>query len=127
MKYLLKVKKTGDFPNVAYSVVKGLCRQESTLTVGEINAYLDELASQEDNKDRVKVMIKIIQKISGEDIKWICKIILKDIRIGLSHERLLTCYHPEALDLFNVTSNLREVCNEFIDTKHTLSNVLRVN
>lgn len=106
---------------------KRLCKPESVLTVGEVNDYLDELAKIEDNKERVKVMIKLIQKCSGEDLKWICKIILKELKIGLKHERLLTTYHPEALDLYNLTSNLREVCKEFMDINHTLSNVLRVN
>ena len=107
--------------------MNGLCKPDSIITVGEVNEYLDQLASIEDSKERVKIMIKIIQKCSGEDIKWICKIILKELKIGLKHERLLTSYHPEALDLYNLTSNLKEVCKEFADMNHTLSNVLRVN
>ena len=104
-----------------------MCKPESVLTVGEVNEYLDQLSNTEDSKERVKVMIKIIQKCNGEDLKWICKIILKELKVGLKHERLLTSYHPEALDLYNLTSNLKEVCKEFIDINHTLSNVLRVN
>jgi len=107
-------------------VVKGLCKPDSLITVGELNEYLDQLANLEDNKERVKIMIKIIQQSSGEDIRWICKIILKDIKIGLKYDKLLFCYHPEAVDLYNLTSNLQDVCKEFADPNHTLSNVLRV-
>ena len=71
-------------------------------------------------------MSKIFQKCTAEDIKWIGKIILKDLKIGFQYERILRIYHPEALDLFNITSNLREVCKEFENTDHTLTNVLRV-
>lgn len=107
-------------------LIDRLCKPDSLITVGEVNDYLDELASTDDHKERVKVMIKIIQKCSGEDLRWLCKIILKELKAGLRHERLLNCYHPEALDLYNLTSNLKEVCKEFVDIQHTLSNVLRV-
>ena len=46
-------------------------------------------------------------------MKWILKIILKDLRIGLKHEKILNVYHPEANDLYNLTSNLRKVAEEF--------------
>ena len=60
-------------------------------------------------------------------MKWILKIILKDLRIGLKHEKILNVYHPEANDLYNLTSNLRKVAEEFQDKSHTLTNIMRVN
>ena len=60
-----------------------------------------------------EVMAKIFQKCKVDDIKWILKIILKDLRIGLKHEKILNVYHPEANDLYNLTSNLRKVAEEF--------------
>ena len=37
------------------------------------------------------------------------RIILKDLKIGLSHTVILKHYHKEAVDLFNSTSDLLEV------------------
>ena len=42
--------------------------------------------------------------------KYILKIILKDIKCRIKHEKILNVYHSEAVDLYNLTSNLREVC-----------------
>lgn len=104
---------TGDFPEVVFSVVKNLLRVESNLKVGELNQFLDELASNQNHQKQVEIMTKLLQLCSGEDMKWISRTILKDLKIGLKHERVLVLYHPEALDLYNITSNLREVCREF--------------
>ena len=41
--------------------------------------------------------------------------ILKDLKIGLGHETVLKNYHPDALDLYNVTSDMREVFRELAD------------
>ena len=60
-------------------------------------------------------------------MKWIAKINLKDLKIGLKHEQVLPIYHPDALELYNVTSNLREVCTELQDKNKLMgTNVYRV-
>ena len=38
--------------------------------------------------------------------------ILKDMKIGIGHETILRNYHPDALDLFNATSDLRSLFEE---------------
>jgi DNA ligase-4 len=44
--------------------------------------------------------------------KWLVRIILKDLKIGIGHDIILKNYHSEALDLFNSTSDLKEVFNQ---------------
>jgi DNA ligase-4 len=107
-------------------VIVNLCRPDSIITVGEINEFLDNLAKTDDYSEKVKLVIPVIRKCNGEDLKWLSRIILKELKIGLHHEKVLACYHPEALDFYNMTSNLNEACKEFLDPKHTLTNVLRV-
>ena len=41
------------------------------------------------------------------ELKWLTKVILKDLKLGIGHETLLKMYHPHALDLFNATSDLK--------------------
>ena len=57
---------------------------------------------------------------------WVVRVILKDLKIGLKHEKVLEYYHPDAVDYYNATSSLREGCKEFEDRNHTLKNVLRL-
>ena len=72
-------------------------------------------------------MTKLMQRCSSDDLFWIARIILKDLKIGLRHEKVLPIYHKDALDLYNVTSNLREVCKELQDPNKSMgSNIFRV-
>eukprot|EP00916_Digyalum_oweni_P009279 GHVL01015670.1.p1 GENE.GHVL01015670.1~~GHVL01015670.1.p1 ORF type:complete len:742 (-),score=161.60 GHVL01015670.1:259-2484(-) len=53
--------------------------------------------------------LKMIRGSTAEEQKWLIRIILKDLKIGIRHERILKNLHPLALDLFNRCSDLKEV------------------
>lgn len=38
--------------------------------------------------------------------------VLKDMKLGISEKTVLKSFHPDALDLFNVCSSLRTVCQK---------------
>lgn len=117
----------GDFVGVCISVVRNLCRAESNLTVDDVNKFLDNLANAQDFKIKVDLMTQYLQRATADDLKWTLKIILKDLKIGLKHEKVLPMYHPDALDLYNVTSNLREVCSELFDKNKVMgADIFRV-
>ena len=46
----------GDFVGVMYSIIKNLLRQESTLSVDDVNEYLDELAQAPDSAKQNQIM-----------------------------------------------------------------------
>merc|ERR1719383_66370 len=41
--------------------------------------------------------------------KWVAKVILKDLKLGFSHESVLKRFHPDAMELYNCSSMLRQV------------------
>eukprot|EP00921_Rhytidocystis_pertsovi_P006816 GHVQ01011527.1.p1 GENE.GHVQ01011527.1~~GHVQ01011527.1.p1 ORF type:complete len:986 (-),score=186.32 GHVQ01011527.1:107-3064(-) len=51
------------------------------------------------------------RRTSPLEQKWITRIILKDLRLGIAHERVLKELHSEALHLYNQCSDLKEVLN----------------
>lgn len=57
---------------------------------------------------------------------WIIRIILKDLKIGLKYEKILQLYHPDAVEYYNNTSSLKEVCKEFVDPNKTIKNMFRL-
>jgi len=59
-------------------------------------------------------------------MKWIVKIILKDPKTSFGHEKGLKLFHEDALDFYNSTSSLREVCKEFENKNHSMKNILRL-
>ncbi len=50
-----------------------------------------------------------MQDTTVDEQKWIVRIILKDLKAGIGHETILKNYHPDALELFNATSDIRAV------------------
>ena len=70
---------------------------------------LDDLAKAFDTAQKKSVVTKLLNSTSLNEQKWIVRIILKDLKIGISHEAILRRYHSDAVDLFNSTSDLKEV------------------
>lgn len=44
-----------------------------------------------------------------------------ELKMGSSEKTILNYFHPDAVELFNITSNLRRVCQELKDPTTTLS------
>jgi len=59
---------------------------------------LDELYRAPSTKDKKSVLQKVLTTCSALEQKWIIRIVLKDLKIGLKHERVLKYYHPDAME-----------------------------
>lgn len=105
----------GDFPSVLYSVVEARATVKpgtSTLTIADVNAALDGIHNAGDNDTKRKQLLELIRRASACEQKWLVKVILKDIKVGFSHESVLKRFHPDAMDIYNRTSMLRQVLDE---------------
>ncbi|KAL2925919.1 DNA ligase 4 [Bienertia sinuspersici] len=105
----------GNFSQVAVEVLQS--RQSSVsgdITIGEVNELLDRLASAE-RKLKTDILSEMIRKTNWQEMKWIIKIILKDLKIGLSEKVIFREFHPDAEDVFNVTCDLRFICENLTD------------
>lgn len=51
----------------------------------------------------------MLLNMSPEEQKWLIRIVLKDISLGLSQNKILYLFHPDAVDLFDVSHDLRKV------------------
>lgn len=111
--------EAGDFASVAYIVLKNRCPNKGALTVADVNRCLDEIsiASTEKRKGDVeKGLCFLLQQTSASEQKWLIRMILKDMKMGVSEQSILNAYHPDARDVFDVTSNLATVCMQLKDT-----------
>lgn len=63
-------------------------------------------------------IIRMIKKLSALDQKWLTRIILKQMNLGLGHKQILEIYHPNALNYYNQYSYLSRVC-EIIENNET--------
>lgn len=108
----------GNFSLVAAEVLQR--RQSSVsgdLTVRELNELLDRLANADNRNAKTDVLGELIRKTNWQEMKWIIMIILKDLKLGMTEKTVFKEFHPDAEDLFNVTCDLRLVCEKLSDRK----------
>ncbi|KAL0410270.1 UNVERIFIED_CONTAM: DNA ligase 4 [Sesamum latifolium] len=106
----------GNFSLIAAEVLQQ--RQGMTsggLTIKELNELLDRLASSENRSDKNSILSDLIRKTNAQEMKWIIMIILKDLKLGISEKSIFHEFHPDAEDLFNVTCDLKLVCEKLRD------------
>lgn len=52
----------------------------------------------------------MLQKMSAKEQKWLIRIILKDMKLGMGHTRVLGIFHPDAKEMYDVSNSLVKVC-----------------
>ncbi|XP_023637190.1 DNA ligase 4 isoform X2 [Capsella rubella] len=65
--------------------------------------------------EKTLVLSTLIQKTNAQEMKWVIRIILKDLKLGMSEKSIFQEFHPDAEDLFNVTCDLKLVCEKLRD------------
>ncbi|KAF9576505.1 DNA ligase (ATP) [Mortierella alpina] len=98
----------GDFSLVVRDVVasRSLVSHPQGHTIRDVNQLLTGLSKK--GSDNAQIFKTLVQSYTALENKWIVRIINKDLKIGMSENSVLPCYHPDAADLFNVCSDLRK-------------------
>lgn len=105
----------GDFAEAVFNSLKTRCASHSTSTVASVNAHLDALNSAEDGNARAQILTALVREATAYEMKWIIRIILKDLKIGLSEAQVFEAFHEDATEMYNITSSLFLVCNQLRD------------
>lgn len=103
----------GNFPLVAAEVL--FMRQSTSsggLKIKDVNSYLDQLVAAENKEDKSSILAELISKTNAQEMKWIIIFILKELKLGLSEKTVFREFHPDAEDMFNVTCDLKLVCEK---------------
>ena len=108
----------GDFAATLEVVLRKRASKSTGLTLKQVNQVsagrmrpcmgvpqppmqlLDRLYTEQEQTGKDAVLNEIIRKCSAQEQKWIVRVILKDLKIGLRHERVLKFYHPDAMDAY---------------------------
>ncbi|XP_053682704.1 DNA ligase 4 isoform X2 [Sabethes cyaneus] len=105
----------GDFADRIFTLMRGRCPQECQLTVWDVNQRLDAIGEHYQNSGRrgkiQDELIRLVEGLTQLDQKWLIRIILKNLRLGLRQQKILALYHPKAGMLFDRYSNLSQVCD----------------
>jgi DNA ligase-4 len=67
------------------------------------------------SKEKIAKLAELINKTNVQEMRWIIMIILKELKLGISEKTVFSVFHPDAEDLFNVTCDLKLVCERLCD------------
>ncbi|CAH7667372.1 ATP dependent DNA ligase domain-containing protein [Phakopsora pachyrhizi] len=104
-------QSAGDFVTLLVEVISDRISLKTTsLTIDEINQQLDDLMNAQNEKKRLELVSNWLNLVSPNDQRWLLRIILKDLKLGLSPYNVLSLVHHQALKFYNVCSDIRLVC-----------------
>lgn len=109
----------GDFAKRCYEILSSrqLKTEYSDMTIAEVNNALDKLSQVGSEDEQVKIFQRFYRRMNAEEMTWLIRMILRQMKIGATEKTLLDIWHPDAETLFNISSNLRRVCWELFDTE----------
>lgn len=107
----------GDFAGRCYEVIskRPIKTTPGSLTIGQVNEMLDRLSAAQKEENQLPIFEKFYENMNAEEMLWLIRIILRQMKIGASEKTLFKRWHKDADALFNVSSSLRRVCWELYD------------
>ena len=107
-------RMAGDFAGRCYEVIqKRPYRVEvGDMTIEEVNQRLEELAAAPKEEKQLPILEDFYRRMNAEELMWLIRIILRQMKIGATEKTILNIWHPDADNLFNISSSLRRVCWE---------------
>ncbi|MCJ1388191.1 DNA ligase (ATP) [Xylographa bjoerkii] len=110
-------KMAGDFAGRCYEVVnkRPIMSDLGSMSIGEVNDLLDKLSGAQREEHQLPIIEEFYSKMNAEEIMWLVRIILRQMKVGATEKTFFEIWHPDAESLFNVSSSLRRVCWELYD------------
>lgn len=107
-------RMAGDFAGRCYEVIQKRPFRVGVgdMTIGEVDERLDQLAAAPKEENQLPILEEFYRRMNPEELMWLIRIILRQMRIGATEKIILDLWHPDAENLFNISSNLRRVCWE---------------
>ncbi|XP_023176377.2 DNA ligase 4 [Drosophila hydei] len=106
-----------DYGDVVFSVLQPRCHNEpSNLTLKQIHDMLDIIAS-EDTTVKERELTRFTELASAEEQKWLIRILLKAMGLGIGEQKIFGLLHPLAKDMYQRCSDLKRICILLADNK----------
>ncbi|PTB81666.1 DNA ligase [Trichoderma longibrachiatum ATCC 18648] len=112
----------GDFAGRCFEVIskRPMRTQVGDMTIAEVNHQLDKLAASNGEAENLRIFETFYNRMNAEELMWLIRIILKQMKVGATEKTFLYLWHPDAEALFSVSSSLRRVCWELYDPEFRL-------
>ncbi|KAF7559441.1 hypothetical protein G7046_g4724 [Stylonectria norvegica] len=112
----------GDFAGRCFEVIskRPMRTDFGDMTIAEANEQLDKLAASSGETENLRVFEIFYNRMNAEELMWLIRIVLKQMKVGASEKTFLDLWHPDGEALFSVSSSLRRVCWELYDPETRL-------
>jgi len=114
----------GHFDVVLYHQMAPAGRVHHTgreITVANVNRFLNDMSSASNNSDeQVRLVTELMKSASAFELKWIAKVLLRELRTSATEDLVLSAYHPDARERFQFDARLREVVEVCRDPRRRL-------
>ncbi|PVG04723.1 putative DNA ligase [Serendipita vermifera] len=110
----------GDFPALAYEIMsKRSSVIEGDLRIDQLNQLLDDLSRKGSKLEHQKrIFSQLFLKCTPGELRWVIRIILKDLNVGVKETTVLGAFHSDAIAVFNSCSDLKRVAYQLWDPTH---------
>jgi DNA ligase-4 len=110
-------RMAGDFAGRCYEVLakRPLRTEPGDMTIEEVNEKLDKLSIASKEDEQMPILTEFYKKMNPEELTWLIRIILRQMKVGATERTLFRAWHPDAESLYNISSSLRRVCWELHD------------
>lgn len=112
-----KSSLAGDFARRCYEILskRTLRTEPGSMSIADVNQLLDQMSSNQKEASHYLIMEKFYRDMNAEELMWLIRIILRQMKIGATEKTIFHMFHPDAELLYNISSNLRRVCWELSD------------
>lgn len=113
----MAARLAGDFAGRCFEVIskRPMRTDPGDMTIAEVNEQLDKLAASGGEAENLRVFETFYNRMNAEELMWLIRIVLKQMKIGATERTFLYLWHPDGETLFSVSSSLRRVCWELYD------------
>lgn len=107
----------GDFAGRCFEVIskRPMRTTPGSMTIGEVNELLDRLSVAQKEVNQLPIIEEFYRRMNAEELMWLIRMILRQMKVGATEKTVFEIWHPDADNLFNVSSSLRRVCWELYD------------
>lgn len=110
-------RMAGDFAGRCFEVIskRPIRTDVGNLSISQVNVLLDMLSTAQKEETQLPIFEELYKKMNPDELMWVIRIILRQMKVGATEKTFFGIWHPDAENLFNISSNLRRVCWELHD------------
>ncbi|KAE8146821.1 ATP dependent DNA ligase domain-containing protein [Aspergillus avenaceus] len=107
----------GDFAGRCYTVIskRPMRTEPGNMTIEEVNERLDQLSAAPKEEQQLTILTEFYRRMNPEELTWLIRIILRQMKVGATERTFFDVWHPDAENLYSISSSLRRVCWELHD------------